>query len=88
MIGGTRPLIFCSFSLMTGIDNPDSGKLSLPDYANPLDIAGANAHGWSSLLVKTGVFREGAPAHVPTQVVSDVEEGVRWAIERELGKGK
>lgn len=52
-------------------DNPDS------------DIAGANAFGWDSLLVKTGVYREGQPKHTPTRIVDDVEVGVRWAIDRE-----
>lgn len=49
------------------------------------DIAGANAYGWSSLLVKTGVFRpnEGPPAHEPTRIVEDVEDGVMWALRKE-----
>ncbi|BGP26418.1 cardiolipin synthase [Rhodotorula toruloides] len=50
------------------------------------DIAGANAFGWESILVKTGVFRgekrEDAE-HVPTTVAEDVWEGVKWALERE-----
>ncbi|OCH89028.1 HAD-superfamily hydrolase [Obba rivulosa] len=55
-------------------DNPES------------DIAGANAAGWSSILVHTGVYdpRQGPPMHQPTQEVEDVEEAVRWAIEREM----
>lgn len=54
------------------------------------DIAGANAFGWESILVKTGVFRgekrEDAE-HVPTVVAEDVWEGVKWALERE-GEGE
>ena len=53
-------------------DNPES------------DIAGANAFGWESLLVKTGVYKDGVPAHKPTRIVENVEEGVKWAIQREL----
>jgi ribonucleotide monophosphatase NagD (HAD superfamily) len=53
-------------------DNPES------------DIAGANAYGWKSLLVKTGVYREGKPAHEPTRVVEDVEEALEWAVQNEL----
>ena len=54
-------------------DNPES------------DIAGANAKGWSSVLVKTGVYNpdHGPPTHEPTHIADNVEEAVRWAIERE-----
>jgi len=57
-------------------DNPES------------DIAGANAAGWASVLVRTGVYdpQQGPPTHVPTQEVEDVEEAVRWAIDQELKK--
>jgi len=50
------------------------------------DIAGANAYGWQSILVKTGVFRGDRPEdaeHVPTVVKRDVLEGIKWALERE-----
>jgi len=54
-------------------DNPES------------DIAGANAAGWSSVLVHTGVYdpADGPPAHSPTHEVENVEAAVRWAIDRE-----
>lgn len=50
------------------------------------DIAGANAAGWNSVLVHTGVYdpTRGPPAHTPTQQASDVEQAVRWAIDREV----
>ena len=50
------------------------------------DIAGANGAGWPSILVKTGVYEEarGPPTHTPTYIAEDVEEAVRWAIEREM----
>lgn len=51
------------------------------------DIAGANAHGWTSLLVKTGVFSglegENSLEHPADVVVENVEEAVRWALEQE-----
>ena len=52
------------------------------------DIAGANAAGWPSVLVKTGVYdpARGPPTHTPTYIAEDVEEAVRWAIEREMGR--
>lgn len=52
-------------------DNPDS------------DIAGANAAGWYSILVETGVYdpsNGNPPAYRPTAIVRDVEDAVRWAI--------
>ncbi|KKA26461.1 hypothetical protein TD95_000120 [Thielaviopsis punctulata] len=60
-------------------DNPES------------DIRGANQFQsttgakWASLLVRTGVWSEerGPPAHVPTAIVPDVREAVRWALKRE-----
>ncbi|TBU38601.1 HAD hydrolase [Dichomitus squalens] len=57
-------------------DNPES------------DIAGANAAGWPSVLVKTGVYdpSRGPPTHTPSYIAEDVEEAVRWAIEREMRK--
>ncbi|GJE96802.1 HAD-superfamily hydrolase [Phanerochaete sordida] len=55
-------------------DNPES------------DIAGANGAGWNSVLVQTGVYdpANGPPPHQPTHIASDVEEAVRYAIDREL----
>ncbi|KAH9963811.1 HAD-like domain-containing protein [Russula dissimulans] len=55
-------------------DNPES------------DIAGANAAGWSSVLVHTGVYdlADGPPAHSPTHEAENVEAAVRWAIDREV----
>ncbi|GAA5991001.1 hypothetical protein JCM5350_002006 [Sporobolomyces pararoseus] len=53
------------------------------------DIAGANAFGWESILLKTGVFRGSKreeAEHVPTVLKDDVWEGVKWALERE-GEG-
>ncbi|KAB8298830.1 hypothetical protein EYC80_000996 [Monilinia laxa] len=59
-------------------DNPES------------DIRGANdfesSHGtdWTSILVKTGVYRSGtAPAYKPKVIVGDVYEAVKWALDQE-----
>ncbi|WVQ68148.1 TIGR01456 family HAD hydrolase [Kwoniella botswanensis] len=58
---------------------------------NPLsDIDGANRHGWSSILVRTGVFHDThgeVPSHKPTIIADDVEKGVEWAIQEELRRG-
>lgn len=55
-------------------DNPES------------DIAGANAAGWKSILVHTGVYnpQHGPPKHKPTHETEDVEQAVLWALEQEL----
>ncbi|KAF8984133.1 hypothetical protein BGZ46_008749 [Entomortierella lignicola] len=54
------------------------------------DIAGANAYGWNSVLVKTGIFRpkglENHDVHPATTVVEHVEDAVRWIIEKEKMK--
>ncbi|KAI0295868.1 HAD-like domain-containing protein [Multifurca ochricompacta] len=57
-------------------DNPES------------DIAGANAAGWSSILVRTGVYdpADGLPTHKPTYEAENVEAAVKWAIDREIAR--
>jgi FMN phosphatase YigB (HAD superfamily) len=75
MVGGISPLPHAYIgSSIHFLDNPES------------DIAGANAAGWDSVLVKTGVYDpfQGTPTHLPTHVAEDVEEAVKWAIKREL----
>ncbi|KAF9365766.1 hypothetical protein BGX34_008370 [Mortierella sp. NVP85] len=51
------------------------------------DIAGANAYGWDSVLVKTGVFKtrgyENHHEHPATTVVDHVEDAIRWIIAKE-----
>ncbi|KAI8143055.1 HAD-like domain-containing protein [Fennellomyces sp. T-0311] len=65
------------------------GKVPSRIYAvgdNPAaDIQGANNYGWSSILVRTGVFREpGNSSLFPaTSVCQHVEEAVEWAIAQE-----
>ncbi|KAI0256428.1 HAD-like domain-containing protein, partial [Lactifluus subvellereus] len=61
-------------------------RFSWPCSDNPeSDIAGANAAGWSSILVRTGVYDpvNGPPAYKPTHEADNVEAAVQWAIERE-----
>ncbi|KAF9434472.1 hypothetical protein BGZ76_007961 [Entomortierella beljakovae] len=54
------------------------------------DIAGANAYGWESVLVRTGVFNphgeENHHVHPATAVVDNVEDAVRWIISKEMRK--
>ncbi|TFK48616.1 HAD-superfamily hydrolase [Heliocybe sulcata] len=71
-LSGVRPSVSPEV-YMVG-DNPES------------DIAGANGAGWSSVLVRTGVYdpEQGPPTHKPTYIAEDVEEAVDWAIKREM----
>ncbi|KAG7090938.1 hypothetical protein E1B28_010010 [Marasmius oreades] len=76
------------------VKNRDGSNAPLPGIYmigdNPeSDIAGANAAGWSSVLVHTGVFDPGSgapPAHTPTYQARDVEAAVQWALNRTLFK--
>lgn len=47
-------------------------------------MVGANNFGWSSALVRTGVYRdiEGPPAHTPTLTMDNVEVAVRTIMEK------
>ena len=56
-------------------DNPYSDIAGTLTFLN----TGANNFGWSSALVRTGVYRdiEGPPAHKPTLVMDNVEIAVR-----------
>ncbi|KAF7723018.1 hypothetical protein EC973_002434 [Apophysomyces ossiformis] len=49
------------------------------------DIKGANAYGWTSILVRTGVFvgPGNSPIYPADAVCDNVEEAVLWAIEQE-----
>ncbi|KAI8923782.1 HAD-like domain-containing protein [Entophlyctis helioformis] len=48
------------------------------------DIHGANQHGWESILVRTGVWKEShGHNHGAGHVVHDVQEAVHWALEKE-----
>lgn len=70
----------------TGPAPPLPGRVYMVGDNPASDIAGANAYGWESILVQTGVFRGARPDeadHVPTVVKRDVLEGVKWALERE-----
>lgn len=64
-------------------DNPES------------DILGANQFkstqgtDWTSILVKTGVYRDGTePAHKPVVIVNDVFDAVKWALKEEKWNGR
>ena len=70
-------------------DDPEKNLKVYMVGDNPAsDIAGANSFGWQSLLVRTGVYGGGEPAHKPTKIVDNVEEGVLWAIAREAEKSR
>jgi ribonucleotide monophosphatase NagD (HAD superfamily) len=57
------------------------------NHVSESDIAGGNSYKsafgskWSSILLRTGVYAGGEPAHKPTVIVDDVYDAVQWAIE-------
>ncbi|KAJ2379111.1 hypothetical protein IW150_000376 [Coemansia sp. RSA 2607] len=74
-----------------GLRDLESVRAARRIYAvgdNPAaDIAGANAAGWTSVLVRTGVFT-GPPGsndatHPAHMVVENVEDAVNWIVETE-----
>lgn len=59
-------------------DNPESDIRGANEFKSPLGTE------WISVLVKTGVWREGTqPAHMPKLVVDDVLGAVKWALKEE-----
>lgn len=58
-------------------DNPESDILGANQYKSP---AGST---WNSILVRTGVYSGGEPAHKPKAIVEDVWDAVRWGLGRE-----
>jgi HAD superfamily hydrolase (TIGR01456 family) len=59
-------------------DNPESDIRGANEYESP--------HGteWTSVLVKTGVFRAGSqPKYMPKAIVDDVLAAVKWALKEE-----
>lgn len=58
-------------------DNPESDILGANRYKSPVGSR------WDSILVRSGVYRGGRPAHEPKVVVQDVWDAVRYGLERE-----
>jgi HAD superfamily hydrolase (TIGR01456 family) len=59
-------------------DNPESDIRGANEYRSSDGIE------WTSVLVKTGVFREETkPAYKPDVIVKDVYHAVKWALEQE-----
>ena len=58
-------------------DNPESDILGANQYESP---AGST---WHSILVRSGVYNGGEPAHKPKTIVEDVWDAVRWGMKQE-----
>lgn len=60
-------------------DNPESDIRGANEFQSPLGTE------WCSVLVKTGVFREGTvkPKYQPRVIVEDVLDAVNWALKHE-----
>ncbi|KAG7007662.1 hypothetical protein G7Y79_00008g023000 [Physcia stellaris] len=57
-------------------DNPASDICGANRYRSPVGT------GWESILVRTGVYKEGKPDYEPKAIVPDVTAAVRWALEK------
>ena len=58
-------------------DNPESDILGANQYQS-----GAGST-WHSILVRSGVYSGGEPAHKPETIVDDVWDAVRWGMNKE-----
>jgi len=63
-------------------DNPESDIRGANEFESP------NGTEWTSVLVKTGVFRDGSkPKYAPKVIVKDALEAVKWALREEGWNG-
>ena len=55
------------------------------EAARQADRPGANGYGWSSALVRTGVYRDvaGPPAHKPSMIVDHVDQAIEAIMQKE-----
>ena len=58
-------------------DNPESDIKGANEYQSPTGSQ------WDSILVRSGVYRGGKPAHEPKVVVQDVWDAVRYGLQKE-----
>ena len=58
-------------------DNPESDIKGANEYQSPTGSQ------WDSILVRSGVYRGGKPAHEPKVVVQDVWDAVRYGLQME-----
>lgn len=58
-------------------DNPESDILGANQYQSPTGST------WHSILVRSGVYSGGEPAHKPNMIVDDVWDAVRWGVGKE-----
>jgi HAD superfamily hydrolase (TIGR01456 family) len=64
-------------------DNPESDIRGANEFKSPIGTE------WTSVLVRSGVYREGSiPAYKPKVIVDDVLEGIKWALKQEGWKGE
>jgi len=64
-------------------DNPESDIRGANEFDSPLGTE------WTSILVKSGVFRDGSvPSYEPTVIVDDVLAGIKWALKQQGWRGE
>lgn len=57
-------------------DNPEADIRGANEYVSPWGSK------WPSLLVRTGVFRDGQPSRSPSHIADNVQEAVAWALKQ------
>ena len=57
-------------------DNPESDILGANQYQSRFDTT------WESILVKSGVYKEGEPAWAPKKIVGDVGDAIQWGLKK------
>lgn len=59
-------------------DNPESDIRGANEFKSPRGTE------WNSILVKTGVYKDGTvPAYTPKVIVDNVSSAIRWALKKE-----
>ena len=58
-------------------DNPESDIRGANEYKSP------SGSRWDSILVRSGVYSGGTPAHEPKVIVQDVWDAVRYGLQKE-----
>ena len=62
--------------MLISIDNPASDIAGANKYESPLGTT------WNSILVQTGVYKSGSPAHEPKVIVPNISAAVQWALKK------
>ena len=65
-------MLHCTLTL--GTDNPESDILGANSFRSEIGSE------WTSILVRSGVYSGGEPAHKPKDIEDNVWDAVKWAL--------